>query len=64
MLLIESTRSAFPFIIDLVLERFRSSEIPIPHENLASSFPDRVQKMKKSWEEWARKLGVVRGKGG
>lgn len=33
-------------------------------KNLASSFPDRVQKMKNSWEEWARELGVVTGKGG
>ena len=32
-------------------------------KNLASSFPDRVQKMKNSWEDWARELGVVRGKG-
>jgi arylsulfatase len=32
-------------------------------KNLASSFPDRVKKMKKSWEEWARGVGVVEGKG-
>ena len=32
-------------------------------KNLASSFPDRVKKMKNSWEQWARRVGVVEGKG-